>query len=311
MVGAGPGDPGLITLRGCEVLRRADLILYDYLVNPQILEHAPPTAERRCMGRHGAGKLTSQEEINAILVREAQQGRVVVRLKGGDPAVFARGAEEVETLAAAGIPCEVVPGITAALAAGSYAGVPITHRDFASCVALVTGQECAGKEGELDYAALAQFPGTLVFYMGVTTAPQWTRALIEAGKAPETPVAVVRRCSWPDQQVIEGTLGEIAAQLAAKKIRPPVLFIVGDVARCRSTATWFEQRPLFGQTVLVTRPSSRRTPEVIGLIETSCVRRKSSPNNSTSERAIAELVTVVQVIFPARSRSRICESACV
>jgi uroporphyrinogen III methyltransferase/synthase len=255
LIGAGPGDPGLITLRGCEVLRRADLVLYDYLVNAQILEQAAPSAERICLGRHGRGKLVPQDEINRTLVREAGRGRVVARLKGGDPAVFARAAEEVDALTAAGVPFEIVPGITAALAAGSYAGIPITHRDVASSVALVTGQEKPGKEASaLDYGALARFPGTLVFYMGVTTAPVWSRALLDAGKPPDTPAAIVRRCSWPDQQVIACTLGEIPDVLAAKKIRPPALVIVGEVARLRQARTWFERRPLFGQTVLVTRP---------------------------------------------------------
>lgn len=255
LVGAGPGDPGLITLRGCQCLARADLILYDYLVNPQILEHARPAAELVCLGRHGQGRLMPQEEITATLVREAGQGRTVVRLKGGDPAVFARAAEEIDALVAAGIPFEIVPGITAALAAGSYAGIPITHRDVASSVALITGQERPGKDASsLDFEALARFPGTLVFYMGVTTAPIWSRALIEAGKPTETPVALIRRCSWADQQVIECTLEDVADVLAAQRIRPPVLVVIGEVARLRQSMSWFDKRPLFGQTVLVTRP---------------------------------------------------------
>src|SRR5438552_2475306 len=168
-VGAGPGDPGLITLRGAECLRRAELVLYDYLVNPRILDHVSPTAEKVCLGRHGRGRILSQDEINERTIAAARQGRRVVRLKGGDPLIFGRAGEEIAALTAAGIPFEVVPGITAALAAGSYAGVPLTHRDWASAVALVTGKEQADKDGaELDYAALAKFPGTLVFYMGVT-----------------------------------------------------------------------------------------------------------------------------------------------
>ena len=255
LVGAGPGDPALITLRGVEVLRRADLVLYDYLVNPQILEHVQVNAQLECLGRHGQGRIISQEEINARLVEEAQQGKTVVRLKGGDPAVFARGAEEVETLVAAEIPFEIVPGITVALAAGSYAGIPITHRDLASGVALVTGQESKAKsDTELDYASLAAFPGTLVFYMGVTTAPKWSAALMSHGKDPQTPAAVIRRCSWPDQQMIHCTLEEIPEVLAPGKLRPPVLVMLGPVVSLSDKNAWFQKRPLFGQTVLVTRP---------------------------------------------------------
>ncbi len=254
LVGAGPGAPGLITLRGVECLARADVVLYDYLVNPRILQHAPAGAERICLGQHGRTRLWSQAEINAALVRYAGEGKTVVRLKGGDPAIFARGAEETETLCRHGIDYEIVPGITAALAAGSYAGVPITHRDHASAVAIVTGQEADDKAGlALDYGYLAQFPGTLVVYMGVTTAPEWTRALIEAGKSSDTPAMVVRRCSFPDQTTWRCTLDEVAGRL--ESLRPPVIVIVGPVAAVSASGSWFEQRPLFGQTVLVTRPA--------------------------------------------------------
>ncbi len=255
LVGAGPGDPGLITLRGRDCLARADLVLYDYLVNPLILQHAPPSAELECLGKHGSGRLVEQSEINRRLVAEAQAGKLVVRLKGGDPAIFARGAEEAEVLAAANISFEIVPGITAALAAGSYAGIPITHRDLASGVVLVTGQEKAGKvDSAIDFAALAQFRGTIVFYMGVTTAPQWTQQLLRAGKPADTPTAVLRRCSHSDQQIERCRLDEVAELLASSKMRPPAIIILGEVVKLRTTLNWFERRPLFGQTVLVTRP---------------------------------------------------------
>jgi uroporphyrinogen III methyltransferase/synthase len=255
VVGAGPGDPGLITLRGVECLRRADVVLYDYLVNPRVLEHARSDAEQVCLGRHGEGRILPQEEVEARLVAEARAGKTVVRLKGGDPAVFARSAEETETLAAAGIEFEIIPGVTAALAAGSYAGIPVTHRELASAVALVTGQEGEGKAAELDYAALAGFPGTLVFYMGVTTVEQWTAALMAAGKPHDTPAAVVRRCSWPDQLTVRCTLGGVAREMQQRKLRPPVIVIVGDVAGLPETLSWFERRPLFGLRVMVTRPA--------------------------------------------------------
>jgi len=255
LVGAGPGDPGLITLRGIQCLWQADAVLYDYLVNPRLLTHCRPGAELISLGKHGGGRLWSQEEINGALVRLAREGKTVARLKGGDPVVFARGVEEIEALTAAGIRFEIVPGITAALAAGSYAGIPITHRELASAVALVTGHEDGGKEGPpLDYASLASFPGTLVFYMGVTTAARWSAELIVSGKPSQTPVAVIRRVSFPDQKTWQTTLGEVAAFVARTKLRPPVIFVVGEVASLAPTSSWFDKRPLFGQSVLVTRP---------------------------------------------------------
>jgi uroporphyrinogen III methyltransferase/synthase len=261
LVGAGPGDPGLITLRGVECLRRADAVLYDYLVNPQVLEHAPAAAEKICLGRHGRDRIWPQEEINARLVALARQGKTVVRLKGGDPAVFARTAQEVEALARDEIAFEVVPGVTAALAAGSCAGISITHREMASAVAFVTGQEHEDKEAtDIDYAALAHFPGTLVFYMGVTTAPRWSQALIAAGKPAETPVAVVRRCSLPDQRTIHCSLAEVGERIAAERMRPPAVVIVGEVARPAPALAWFETRPLFGRAVLVTRALEQAEP---------------------------------------------------
>src|SRR6186997_2472056 len=172
LVGAGPGDPGLLTMRGAECLRSADVVLYDYLASPDLLSLTRPGAELVCLGRHGHGRLMSQAEINALMIAHASEGRTVVRLKGGDPAIFARLAEELDALQGAGVSYEVVPGITAAQAASSHAGIPLTQRDEASCVAFVTGQEQHGKASTepLDYAALAKFPGTLIFYMGVTTA---------------------------------------------------------------------------------------------------------------------------------------------
>ncbi len=258
-VGAGPGDPKLITLRGVECLRRADVVIYDYLVNSQILSHARPGAQLVCLGNHGGWRTWTQSQVNQRMVELAQQGKVIVRLKGGDPAVFARMAEETESLARHGIPFEVVPGITAALAAASYAGIPITHRDFASAVALITGHEEPSKsDPSLDYEVLARFPGTLVFYMGVTSAEAWTGALIQAGKPPDTPAAIVRRCSFPDQVCIRCRLDEVAARLASPaKMAPPAIVVVGSVAGLTEPLSWFEKRPLFGQSVMVARPGEQ------------------------------------------------------
>ncbi len=255
LIGAGPGDPGLLTLRGAELLGRSDVVLYDGLSNAELLCHAAG-AQHICVGKHGQSRIWRQDEIIAEMLAHARAGRHVARLKGGDPAVFARTAEEVQALHAAGVPYEVVPGITAALAAGSYAGIPITHRKLASAVALVTGHEEPGKtRSSLDWDALARFPGTLVIYMGVTTAEVWTAALLDAGKDPQTPAAIIRRCSHHDQQTVHCTLQDIVQQLTpATKLRPPVIVILGKVTELAATMNWIERRPLFGQTVLITRP---------------------------------------------------------
>jgi uroporphyrinogen III methyltransferase / synthase len=230
LVGAGPGDPGLITVRGVQCLAAADVVLYDYLVNPLLLEHAPAAAERVCLGHPHGGREVFQHEVNRRMIAAAREGKRVVRLKSGDPYLFGRGGEEVDVLAAAGIPCEVVPGVTAAFAAASCAGIPITHRDVASAVALVTGHRRGDKNGpEFDYQSLASFPGTLILYMGMTTSRQWSEALICGGRSPQTPVAIVRRASWPDQETIRCTLGTVADVIEQQGIRPPAVIMIGEV----------------------------------------------------------------------------------
>ncbi len=255
LVGAGPGDPGLITVRGRQCLEMADVVLYDGLANAQLLQWASG-AECISVGKHGQTPIWTQTQINERLTQLARQGKCVVRLKGGDPAVFARTAEELEVLAAAQIPFEVVPGITAALAAASYAGIPITHRRHASAVAFVTGQQqSGGTPQQIDWEALARFPGTLVFYMGVTTLAEWTGQLLAAGKSPDTPAAIVRRCSWSDQSVCRCTLSQLVEQFqSVGRMRPPVIVIVGEVAALGEDFDWFSSRPLRGCGVLVTRP---------------------------------------------------------
>lgn len=254
LVGAGPGDPGLLTVRGAECLAQADVVLYDYLASPLLLRHTSPQAERICLGRHG-GRIMSQQEVSRLMVAHAAAGELVVRLKGGDPGIFGRVAEEAVELTEAGIPFEIVPGITTAVAAGSYAGITLTDREHASCVAFVTGREQAGKHEAdgLDYAALAKFPGTLVFYMGITTAPHWSQALLAGGKPGDTPVAIVRWCSRPTQEQWTCRLDEVADVLAPGKVRPPAIVIVGPVVAHEKLAAWFTNRPLFGKTILVTR----------------------------------------------------------
>ena len=231
LVGAGPGDPGLITVRGAECLALADLVLYDYLVNPQTLQHAPASAERVCLGQPHHGREMLRQEINSRMLAAARAGKNVVRLKSGDPSLFGRGAEEVAVLTAAGVPCEVVPGVTAAFAVASHAGIPITHRDLASAVALITGHRRGDGVGpELDYGCLAHFPGTLVFYMGMTTSRQWSEALMRGGRSPDTPVAIVRRATWPDQETVRCTLATVADLIEQRGIRPPAVIVVGEVA---------------------------------------------------------------------------------
>ena len=255
LVGAGPGDPGLITMRGGALLRRADVVLYDFLVNPLILQFVQGDTETICLGRHGKGRLLSQKEINQKMIDFAVAGKIVVRLKAGDPAVFARVAEETDALDAAGVLWEIVPGITASFAAPSYAGISVTNRDHASAVAMVTGQEKDSGEGsKLDYAALAAFPGTLIFYMGVTTAPQWTQKLIEAGRDRKAAATIIHRCSWNDQQVISCRLESVAEELVRRQMRPPAVIVIGNTSAASPAVSWFERKPLIGQTILITRP---------------------------------------------------------
>ena len=305
LIGAGPGDPGLLTLRGRDLLARADLVLYDYLADPRILIHARPGAELICLGRHGHGRLQGQDEVNAQMIAAARAGRVVARLKGGDSTIFGRLAEEVAALETADIPYEVVPGVTAAAAASAYAGVPLTHRDAASCVAFVTGRQSDARTGDaLDLAALAQFPGTLVFYMGVTTAPQWAPGLIANGKPASTPVAIVRHASLPKQWIKHTTLGELTDELAPGKVRPPALVVVGEAVAAAGVSAWFARRPLFGKTVLVTRPA-QQADELSARFEElgACVLRQPAiaigpPRDSRPlEDALARLAEFGWVVF--------------
>ncbi|MCA9030085.1 MAG: uroporphyrinogen-III C-methyltransferase, partial [Planctomycetaceae bacterium] len=268
LVGAGPGDPGLMTLKGQECLGKADVVLYDGLVNPLHLRHAHVAAERTCRMEGPQGRSLNQEEINERLVAEALAGNCVVRLKGGDPFIFGRGSEEAAALAAAGIPYEVVPGITAATAASAYAGISLTHRNHASAVAFVTGHEDPDKvESALDYHELAKFPGTLVFYMGMHRLPRIVDALAECGKPASTPVAVICRGAQPQQRVVTGTLLDIETKVSEAGLRPPSLIVVGDCVLQRDTINWFESKPLFGRRIGITRPSDQSDAVVRQVIE--------------------------------------------
>lgn len=254
LVGAGPGDPGLITVKGRRCIEMADVVIYDYLAAPALLKLAPQTAEVIYVGKKGGDHTLSQEGINALIVEKALTGAVVARLKGGDPYIFGRGGEEAQVLAEKGIPFEVVPGVTSAIAAAAYAGIPLTHRDFTSTVAFVTGHENPEKDASsIDWAALAKGIGTLVFLMGVKNLPHITQQLIANGKPADTPVALVRWGTTPGQVTVEGTLSTIVARVEAAKLKAPAITVVGEVVRLRSTLDWFSTRPLMGKTIVVTR----------------------------------------------------------
>ena len=244
LVGAGRGDPGLMTVRGLALLRRADVVVYDRLVDPRLLDEARPDAHRVFVGKASGAHTLPQPEINALLVRHAAQGRRVVRLKGGDPFVFGRGGEEAEALAAAGISFEIVPGVSSAVAVPAYAGIPVTHRAVASSFAVVTGHEDEGKdEAAVDWSRLATAVDTLVILMGVRSLPRIAAALLEAGRAPATPVALVRWGTTDAQETVVGRLDQIATLAAAVRLAPPVVIVVGDVVNLRERLAWFGVRP--------------------------------------------------------------------
>ncbi len=269
LVGAGPGDPGLVTVRGKSLLERAEVVVYDYLASTKLLKHVPASAEQIYVGKKGGIKHAyTQEEISQMLVDHALAGKMVVRLKGGDPFIFGRGGEEVEKLYAAGILFEVVPGVTSATAAATYAGIPITHRDYTASVAFVTGHEDPTKEtSNIDWAKLATGAGTLVIYMGIKNLPIIVANLIKYGRAPKTPVAVVRWASTPLQRSVVGTLETITQVVADAEIKPPSLVIVGEVVNLRATMDWYEKRPLFSKKIIVTRTREQASELVAGLEE--------------------------------------------
>jgi uroporphyrinogen III methyltransferase / synthase len=254
LVGAGPGDPGLMTRRSLELIASADAILHDRLIPPGALDGARPDAELVYVGKQPGGHTMRQEEINELLMKLGGEGKRVVRLKGGDPFVFGRGGEEAQALREVGIAFEVVPAVTAGVAAPAYAGIPVTHRDAASAVAFVTGHEDPEKpDSALDWPALAAFPGTLVLYMGVGNLQGIARRLIEGGRSADEPVAVVERGTLAGQRTVTGTLADVHARVAEAGIRPPAITLVGRVARLREQLAWLEERPLFGRSVVVTR----------------------------------------------------------
>ena len=255
LIGAGPGDPDLITVRGRECLGRADVVVYDYLADPSLLAYVPVRAERIYVGKRAGRHTMKQDEINELLVRKSREGGVVVRLKGGDPFVFGRGGEEAEALQDRNVNFEVVPGITAGIAAPAYAGIPLTHRNMSAAACLVTGHRADGDGGpSINWNALAAWQGTLVFYMGVSNLEKICGRLIEGGKDAATPAALIADGTTPHQRVVEGTLDGIAATARKADMEPPAVLLVGQVASVRNKLRWLEKRPLFGRRVVVTRP---------------------------------------------------------
>lgn len=305
LIGAGPGDPGLFSLRGVEVLGRAGVVIYDGLVNRDLLRYAPPTAEIIYGGKHDRHRCVSQEELSALLVARARAGQCVVRLKGGDPYLFGRGGEEAEVLAKAGIPFEVVPGVSSVQSVPCYAGIPITHRHFTSSVTIVTGHEDpASPTGRVDWANIAQSRGTIVVLMGLRNLHQIASVLIRLGRQPDTPVAVISHGTTAKQETAAGTLATIADLVDRARLSPPAVIVIGDVVRLRRELNWFESRPLFGQRVVVTQRRELARPLVESLraqgaavLEIPATRFVPPPDTGRLERALAELQFYDWIVF--------------
>jgi uroporphyrinogen III methyltransferase / synthase len=294
LVGAGPGDPGLLTLKGRDLLARADVILHDHLASDAILAFARPTAERIYVGKKKADHSMPQEEIARLMIGHARAGHLVVRLKGGDPLVFGRGGEEMEALVEAGIPYEIVPGVTAALGIAAYSGVPLTHREHTSAVTFVTGHN----PEQIDWSRIGHAE-TLVVYMGLTAIGEISARLIAAGRSPSTPAMAVRWGTRPNQQTIVATLADLPAQVAAAQMRPPASVIIGEVVRLREKLNWFEKLPLFGQRILTTRAGMAEPLRELGaeVLEMPTIEIRPPRDPAPLMAAIAELASYDWVIF--------------
>ena len=305
LIGAGPGDPGLITVKGRDCLAQAQVVLYDYLANDELLRLAPKGAELIYAGKVGGEHNREQNQINELLVEKALAGNVVARLKGGDSFIFGRGGEECEALVAAGIAFEVVPGITAGVGATSYAGIPLTHRGITTSVAFVTGHESHGKANtEIDWEGLSLGSGTVVFYMGIRNLPQITENLLAHGRAAETPVALIRWGTRPEQEVLVGTLANIAEKARLASFRAPAITVVGEVVNLRETLRWFDNRPLFGRSIMVTRGADQAGEfsaklERLGARVYSCPTIQITPPKSYQEldQAIQHLDKFHWIVF--------------
>ena len=305
LVGAGPGDPGLITMKGVECLREADVVVYDRLVNSELLDNAAEGAERIYVGKKVGSKAMEQEEINQLMVARAKSGATVVRLKGGDPFVFGRGGEEVQALAQAEIPFEVVPGVTSAIAAPAYAGIPLTHRRVASSFTVVSGTEDPSRDGAgTDWSALARSGSTLVVLMGWDTRERVFESLIDAGMEPSTPAALVQWGSTPRQRKVVGSLNSIARDGEQAGISAPVVAVIGDVVGLHEQGAWFDKSPIFGKRVLVTRSRSQASTLVKLLqregaqpVELPAIQVSPIPDNAALDVALKNMASYSWVVF--------------
>ena len=305
LVGAGPGDPGLITVKGLECIQKADVIIYDYLAASIFLKRARKNAELIYVGKKGGSHTLVQERINDLIVEKAQTGALVTRLKGGDPFIFGRGGEEAEVLFNNGIPFEIVPGVTSAIAAPAYAGIPLTHRKYTATVAFVTGHEDPDKaESAIDWASIARGMGTVVFLMGVKNLPHIAHQLIVHGKPPQTPVALVRWGTTSRQVTISGTLETIVEKVKNAGLKAPAIIIVGDVVHLRRTLNWYEDRPLLGKKIVVTRARAQASDlvELLSELGAEClecptIKIEPPADYTLLDRAIKNLSTYDWVIF--------------
>ena len=305
LIGAGPGDPGLITLKGLEYLRKADVIIYDRLVDDSLLGEVSPGSERIYVGKGRGCHAVEQKEINLLLIEKARQGRTVVRLKGGDPFVLGRGGEEAEILAANGVPFEVVPGVSSAYAVPAYAGIPVTHRRLASSFSVITGHEDPEKnESSIDWCRISAGGDTLVFLMGVGNLAHLVNELIRNGRQPDTSVAVISRGTTPKQRTIVGTLEDISAHAQKEGLEPPAVIVVGEVVRLREQIRWFDNLPLFGKRVLVTR-AEHQTKELHRLflergslpVEMPVIKINPPESWRELDRAVLDLKSYDWIIF--------------
>ena len=305
LVGAGPGDDGLLTVRAAELIARADLIALDALVSKEIAARIPATAEVVYVGKRASAHALPQDQINALLVREAKNGKTVVRLKGGDPFVFGRGGEEAEELIAAGVPVEIVPGISSSIAGPAYAGIPVTHRSHSTSLTLVTAHEAGdGSSTGIRWPALAQLDGTIVFMMGFANLPTIVGKLTEFGVPPSRPVAVISKATTREQRTVTGTLADIEAKVAEAELPTPALIVVGEVVKLHDVINWFESKPLFGKRVIVTRAREqasdlRRLLEESGaqVLQFPTIEIAAPESSESMDRVIDDLESYQWLVF--------------
>ncbi|MEW6001375.1 MAG: uroporphyrinogen-III C-methyltransferase [Nitrospirota bacterium] len=308
LVGAGPGDIGLLTVKGLKCLKKAEVVIYDFHLNAQVLNYINHDAEFIYAGKRGGHHTMTQDEINNILVQKAKEGKIICRLKGGDPFVFGRGGEEAEVLSREGIEFEVVPGVSSCVAAPAYAGIPLTHRLYSSSFAVIPGYEdITKKESAIDWSKLATGVGTLVFLMAVKNIDLLTEKLIENGREPHTPVAVIRWGTRPDQRTITGTLSNIAKLVKDEDIKPPAVMVVGDVVKFRDSLKWYERKPMFGHRILVTRNLEGFEPlEELGaeIIEFPTIEIVPPEDYSELDKSIGQIDTYDWLIFTSRNGAK-------